>query len=62
MADMWDVIAEERGALADDLARLSDEQWQSESLCPEWSVRRVVGHMTATAKLTPVSFLGAFAK
>lgn len=62
MADLWDVIAAERGALADDLARISDEQWRTESLCPEWSVRRVVGHLTATAKLTPVSFLGSFAK
>lgn len=62
MADMWDVIAAERGALADDLAGISDEQWQATSLCPEWSVRRVVGHMTATARLTPAGFLTAFAK
>lgn len=62
MADLWDVIAAERGALAEDLARISDEQWAGPSLCPDWSVRRVVGHMTATARMTPASFLGAFAK
>lgn len=62
MADLWDVIAAERGALAEDLATISDEQWAAPSLCPDWTVRRVVGHMTATARLTPASFLGAFAK
>ncbi|MCX6395007.1 MAG: maleylpyruvate isomerase family mycothiol-dependent enzyme [Propionibacteriales bacterium] len=59
---MWDVIAAERGALADDLAGLSDEQWQTVSLCPDWTVRRVVGHLTATARMTPASFVGSFAK
>ena len=42
-------------------AGLTDEQWKSASLCPDWNVRRVVGHMTATARLTPAAFLGAFA-
>lgn len=62
MVDLWDVIAAERGALAEDLAGISDEQWASNSLCPDWSVRRVVGHMTATARMTPAGFFGAFAK
>lgn len=62
MVDLWGVIATERGALADDLAGLRTEQWQQTSLCPEWSVRRVVGHMTATASLTPAKFLGAFVR
>jgi uncharacterized protein (TIGR03083 family) len=62
MVDLWNVIAAERGALADDLAGISDEQWKAPSLCPDWNVRRVVGHMTATARLTPGSFLGGFAK
>jgi uncharacterized protein (TIGR03083 family) len=62
VVDLWNVVATERGALADDLAGISDEQWASASLCPDWSVRRVVGHMTATAKLTPASFLGNFVK
>lgn len=62
MVDLWAVIAAERGALADDLAGLSNEQWQATSLCSDWSVRRVVGHLTATAKMTPLGFFGAFAK
>lgn len=62
MVDLWDVIADERGALADDLARIDNDQWASPSLCPDWSVRRVVGHMTATARMTPGSFFTAFAR
>lgn len=61
MVDLWGVVAAERGALADDLAGLTDEQWRTTSLCDDWSVRRVTGHMTATANLTPVSFLTSFA-
>ncbi|MFL6156044.1 MAG: maleylpyruvate isomerase family mycothiol-dependent enzyme [Marmoricola sp.] len=62
MVDLWTAVATERGALADDLAGISDEQWKSPTLCPDWSVRRVVGHLTATATLTPASFLGSFAR
>ena len=62
MVDLWGVIAAERGALAEDLAGLSDEQWKATSLCPDWTVRRVVGHLTATARMTPAGFLGAFAR
>jgi len=60
--DVWAVVASERGALAEDLAALTDEQWQTTSLCSEWSVRRVVGHMTATASLTPLTFVGNLAR
>ncbi len=61
MVDLWNVVAAERGALAEDLAGLTDAQWKTRSLCDDWSVRRVTAHMTATANLTPLSFLGAFA-
>lgn len=60
MGDLWETIATERGALADDLATLSDEQWQTTSLCPDWTIRRVVGHLTATALMTPAGFFGGF--
>lgn len=62
MVDLWNVIAAERGALADDLAGITEEQWKTRSLCTDWTVRRVVGHMTATAHLTPGRLLGAFAR
>ena len=57
----WPFIHDEREALAADLATLSDEQWAARSLCAEWSVRDVLGHMTATAKMTPPKFFASFA-
>lgn len=61
MADPWPLIHSEREALADDLATVTDEQWATPSLCAGWSVRDVLGHMTATAKMTPPAFFMAMA-
>jgi uncharacterized protein (TIGR03083 family) len=55
--DTWGTIAQERKALADDLANISDAQWSTPSLCSGWSVRDVLAHMTATAETTPLNFL-----
>ena len=57
-AETWSMIHRQRAALADDLRGLSDEQWDAASLCDGWSVRDVVAHMTASAKITVPSFLG----
>jgi uncharacterized protein (TIGR03083 family) len=54
--DLWPTIHAERNALAADLEALTDAQWTTASLCGEWSVRDVLGHMTATAAMTPPSF------
>lgn len=62
MIDVWNTVAAERGALADDLAGLSEEQWASRSLCQNWTVAHVVAHMTGTGSLTPASFLGSFVR
>lgn len=59
--DIWPTIHAERRALAGDLAGLSDEQWATPSLCSEWTVRDVLAHMTATAKITPPAFFGKLA-
>jgi uncharacterized protein (TIGR03083 family) len=56
----WPTIHAERQSLADDLAGLSDEQWKTPSLCAGWTVQDVVGHMVATARMTPPRFLGRF--
>ncbi|MFC7451124.1 maleylpyruvate isomerase family mycothiol-dependent enzyme [Rhodococcus daqingensis] len=53
----WPTIHAERSALAADLASLTDEQWSTPSLCEQWSVWETLGHMTATAKMTPARFL-----
>jgi uncharacterized protein (TIGR03083 family) len=55
-ASPWPTIHAERKALVADLEPLTDEQWGTRSLCEQWSVREVLGHMTATAKLTPGKF------
>lgn len=62
MADLWTLVAAERGALADDLTGLTPEQWSSTSLCPDWTVRHVVAHLTAAASTSPGAFVAQFAK
>jgi uncharacterized protein (TIGR03083 family) len=41
----WDAIAAERTALAGDLDELTTAQWETQSLCGDWSVRQLVGHL-----------------
>ena len=55
-ATIWPVVHAERKALAADLAGIGDDRWAVASLCSEWTVRDVVAHMTATAKISPASF------
>jgi uncharacterized protein (TIGR03083 family) len=57
----WPLIHAEREALAADLDTLTGEQWASRSLCAEWTVRDVLGHMIATAKMTPPKFFASLA-
>ena len=57
----WPTIHAERKALVADLASLTDEQWATPSLCGGWTVREVLGHMTATAAMTPPQFFARLA-
>ncbi|HSP36716.1 MAG TPA: maleylpyruvate isomerase family mycothiol-dependent enzyme [Frankiaceae bacterium] len=57
----WPTIHAERTALADDLADLPDDRWSTPSLCSGWTVHEVLGHMVATAKMTPPLFLAKMA-
>jgi len=52
----WPTIHAERKALASDLESLTDDRWATASLCGGWTVREVLGHMTATAAMTPPQF------
>jgi uncharacterized protein (TIGR03083 family) len=54
--DVWATVHAERGALASDLEGLDDAGWATTSLCTKWSVRDVLAHMTATAKITAGAF------
>lgn len=62
MTEIWTTIAAERGALADDLAALTPAQWETPSLCSEWTVRDVVAHLSATASTTPLNFFAGMVK
>ncbi|MGC1184926.1 MAG: maleylpyruvate isomerase family mycothiol-dependent enzyme [Candidatus Dormiibacterota bacterium] len=55
--DTWRLIHAERRALISDLESLPDERWATPSLCSDWTVRQVLGHMVATAKMTPPRFV-----
>ncbi|MDI3417719.1 maleylpyruvate isomerase family mycothiol-dependent enzyme [Streptomyces luteolus] len=57
MTDLWHLIHAERAALADDLTGLSDERWATPSLCTGLTVREVLAHLTAAARLGPVRWL-----
>jgi uncharacterized protein (TIGR03083 family) len=54
--DIWPVVQTERTALVADLTPLTAAQWSTTSLCSDWTVQDVVAHMSATAKVTPISF------
>ena len=54
--EVWPAIHAERRALADDLRGLPDERWSTPSLCEGWTVRDVLAHMAATAKVSPINF------
>jgi uncharacterized protein (TIGR03083 family) len=55
------LIHDERAALVTDLEGLDDAGWATVSLCTDWSVRDVLAHMTATAKMTPPKFFAKLA-
>jgi uncharacterized protein (TIGR03083 family) len=62
MADsIWPTIHAEREALLSDLADLKPEQWAKPTLCGEWNVHQVFGHLTSLARMTPPKFIGRLA-
>ncbi|PDP89509.1 hypothetical protein CQJ94_00745 [Glycomyces fuscus] len=56
-ADLWPLIHQERGALADDLSGLTEEQWATPSLCEGLTVREVLAHLTSSATLNGLRWL-----
>lgn len=61
MADdaVFTITATERRALADDLDRLTAEQWAIPSLCAGWDVRTVAAHLVAALNPAAGPFLVA---
>ncbi|MGD9797464.1 MAG: maleylpyruvate isomerase family mycothiol-dependent enzyme [Acidimicrobiia bacterium] len=60
--EVWPTIHAERRALADDLGSIDDGAWDLPSPCAGWSVRDVLAHMTATARMTPPAFVARMAR
>ena len=60
-SDGWDMIHAERAALAGDLTGITTEQWAIPSLCSDWTVHQVLGHIVATTTMTPARFFARFA-
>ena len=60
-ADGWTTIHAERKALLADLEPLTEAQWATPSLATGWSVRDVLAHIVATAKLNPPRFFAGLA-
>ena len=49
--DIWDMIADQRHQLVAILQNLNEGQWHTPSLCTEWTVRDVVGHLVTPFEL-----------
>jgi uncharacterized protein (TIGR03083 family) len=54
--DIWPTIHAERDALLSDVADLTPAQWASPTLCGDWNVHQVFGHLVSLAKMTPPKF------
>jgi uncharacterized protein (TIGR03083 family) len=50
--DVWSDVHQERDALLELLEALKVEEWDTPSLCSEWRVRDVVGHMVSETSMT----------
>lgn len=59
--DVWGMIRDERKSLADALSALPSSDWDKLSLCAGRTVRDMVGHLIATASMTPPKFLAKMA-
>ena len=53
-------VLAERRALAADLETVPAERWDTPSQCSGWSVRDVLAHLTATARMSPAAFFPKF--
>jgi uncharacterized protein (TIGR03083 family) len=57
-ADVVTALADERVGLADQLAGLTEAEWAAASLCPDWTTRDVLAHLTLTTRLTLLQAVG----
>ncbi len=62
MTDVWELVRAEREALIDDLAGLTDEQWETPSWCGGWTVHDVAAHLVDNARTTRVGIVVAMVR
>ena len=60
VTDVWPDVHQERQALLELLETLTPEQWDAPSLCAEWRVRDVVGHMVSETDMTVTQAVWGF--
>lgn len=56
-AKIWQLVHQERAALAEDLRGVSLEQWDTPSLSAGWSVHDVLAHLVDVNKTTRLGFV-----
>lgn len=62
MTDVWELVQQERVSLVDDLADLTEEQWETPSLCSGWTVHDVAAHLVDNARTTRWGIVVAMAR
>ena len=55
--DTWSMVADARTDLTNYLETLTEQQWNAQSLCGEWRVRDVVGHVSESTRKMPIGGL-----
>jgi uncharacterized protein (TIGR03083 family) len=60
--DVWDMARAERQQLAERLSELPESAWAASTLCGDWLVRDIVGHLIAIGSMSPGSFFGGMLK
>ncbi|MBV9524463.1 MAG: maleylpyruvate isomerase family mycothiol-dependent enzyme [Candidatus Dormibacteraeota bacterium] len=58
--ELWPLIHEHREKVGAMLGTLTEEEWNTASLCGGWRVRDVAGHCVETHTITPGQFFGRF--
>ena len=56
-SEVWTIVHAERQRLLNDLAPLSDSQWELPSLCHGWTVHDVLAHVVDTARTGKLAFI-----
>lgn len=59
--DPWPLIKADRVVLADYLGTLSDDEWNTQSLCDDWTVKGVASHMLVVPTISKGKVFMAFA-